>query len=117
MNDYNKTVTTDLSKFGYRELKMLKELLKARFEQGFPFDFYEEGISINLNINSGNVFFTNEDYQVATMNNDKLESFYVCPECGHEGFFKEMIHNLDNENCQEYFNEIVCNNKFKINWE
>ena len=34
--------TTNLSDFGYRELAMLEELLKAMREQGLPDDFYDE---------------------------------------------------------------------------
>ena len=34
--------TTNLSDFGYRELAMLEELLKAMREQGLPSDFYDE---------------------------------------------------------------------------
>jgi hypothetical protein len=49
-----------------------------------------------FNPNSGNVFFTNSDYQVAMMNGDKLESFYVTPYEGHEGF-KDELRNLDLE--------------------
>ena len=36
--------TTNLSDFGYRELEMLEELLKAMREQGLPDDFYDEEV-------------------------------------------------------------------------
>jgi hypothetical protein len=78
--------TTDLSEFGNRELEEMEVLLRARRKEGFPDDFDDDGIKIMFNKNSGNVFFTNEDCQVAMMNGDKLESFYSCPECGNEGF-------------------------------
>ena len=69
--------TTNLSDFGYRELAMLEELLKAMREQGLPDDFYDEEVHPMMNKYSGNVFLTNSDYQVAMMNGDSLESFYT----------------------------------------
>ena len=36
--------TTNLSDFGYRELAMLEDLLKAIREQGLPDDFYDEDL-------------------------------------------------------------------------
>ena len=66
--------TTNLSDFGYRELEMLEELLKAMREQGLPDDFYDEEVHPMMNQNSGNVFLTNSEYKVAMMNGDKLGS-------------------------------------------
>jgi hypothetical protein len=83
-------VTADLSRFGYRERQMAEELLKAWREQGLPDDFDNEGVNINLNTHSGYVFLSNEEYQVAMMNGDKLESFYTDFETGEEGFLEEL---------------------------
>lgn len=83
-------VTADLSKFGYRERKLAEELLKAWREQGLPEDFYNEEVKISFNTHSGYVFLTNEDYQVAMMNGDTLESFYTDFETGEEGFKDEL---------------------------
>jgi len=102
----NETTTTDLSKFGYREREMAEELLRASRVQGFPNDFDDNETTIMMNMNSGNVFFTNADFQVAMMNGDTLESFYSCPICGHEGFLEEMGHNDDDTECQEYLTDI-----------
>lgn len=85
----NEITTTDLSKFGARERAMAAELLTAA-NDGFPRDFNDDGVTVMMNTNSGNVFLTNSDYQVAMMNGDKLESFYSCPQCGEEGFFDEI---------------------------
>ena len=41
--------TTNLSDFGYRELEMLEELLKAMREQGLPDDFYDEEVHPMMN--------------------------------------------------------------------
>jgi hypothetical protein len=90
------------------ELKALERLLRALREQDLPKDFNDSGVHPMLNINSGYVFLTNEDFQVAMMNEDKLESFYSCPNCGHEGFKEDMLHDEDAEDadCQEYLNSI-----------
>ena len=97
--------TTDLSRFGHRERILAEELLKAWREQGLPEDFYDDDVVIMFNTHSGNVFLTNSDFQAAMMNGEKLESFYVCPICGHEGFAEDMNHEGD-EDCQEYLQEI-----------
>ena len=93
--------TTNLSDFGYRELEMLEELLKAMREQGLPDDFYDEEVHPMMNQNSGNVFLTNSEYQVAMMNGDKLESWYFLSYHGNEGFLDELIIDYDNGNIQE----------------
>lgn len=98
-------VTSDLSQFGYRERKMAAELLTASVEQGFPEDFDDDGVTVAMNRNSGNVFLTNAEYQVAMMNGDKLESWYSCPECGHEGFKDDMEHD-GNAECRRYLRDI-----------
>lgn len=100
------STTTDLSNFGYREIKLVTELLNAWVEQGLPDDFYGDGVHPMFNTYSGNVFLTNSEFQVAMMNGNKLESFYSCPECGHEGFKEEMEHNLDVPGCVEYLHDI-----------
>jgi len=82
--------TTDMSKFGYRERKLAAELLTASIDQGFPDDFEDDGVTIMFNMHSGNVFFTNSDYQVCMMNGDKLESFYILPYFGEEGFKEDF---------------------------
>lgn len=97
--------TTDLSEFGYRELKMAGELLTAYTSQGAPDDFEEDGVTVMMNTNSGSVFLTNSEYQVCLMNGDKLESWYNCPNCGHEGFKEDMGHGEDDPDCLRYLIE------------
>lgn len=101
--------TTDFAKFGYRERDLAKDLLVASCEKGFPSDFEVDEVAIMLNQNSGNVFFTNSEYQVCMMNGDALESFYSCPICGHEGFMDEIEHSEDDEECQEWTKDIKEN--------
>ena len=103
----NETITTDFSKFGAREREMAEELLRAWRMQGLPTDFEENEVAIMFNMNSGNVFLTNSEFQVAMMAGDKLESFYSCPECGHEGFREEMKHKGNSE-CKRYVKEIMA---------
>jgi len=86
----NNIVTADLSKFGYRERELAEALLKAWREQGLPDDFHNEEVTINLNMNSGYVFLSNSEYQVAMMNDDKLEIFFTDFETGEEGFLDEL---------------------------
>lgn len=78
--------TTDLAEFGWREKRMAAELLLASCDHGLPDDFYDESVSVMFNVNSGYVFLTNSEYQVAMMNGDKLESWYYLPYSGEEGF-------------------------------
>jgi hypothetical protein len=97
------STTTDLTKFGHREREMLIELLQAWNVNGLPEDFEDNQVHPMFNMDSGNVFLTNEDFQVAMINNGKLESFYNSPYNGLEGFFDELkeqyaeMHNEDRE--------------------
>jgi hypothetical protein len=78
--------TTDLADFGWRELKVAAELLTALIDQGAPDDFESERILIMMNRNSGYVFLTNSEFQVAMMNGGCLETWYTDFEDGSEGF-------------------------------
>lgn len=95
----NKVTTTDLSDFGYREITMTRDLLSAWLDKGLPDDFEENEVTVMLNMNSGNVFLTNSEFQVAMMNGDALESWYYCGNCGHEGFADDC--KLNDEGCNE----------------
>lgn len=98
--------TTDLAKFGIRERDMAEKLLRAWRTQGLPDDFNKDEVTVMFNSSSGYVFLTNSDCQVAMLtDDDKLQSFYSCPECGHQGFKESMEHDGDEE-CQRYQKEI-----------
>lgn len=78
-------VTKDLSGFGYRELDMAGDLLKAYAECGT--DFLGDNVTLNFNPYSGNVFLSDEDYHVGMINdNGELREWHCCPYCGKEGF-------------------------------
>jgi hypothetical protein len=84
--------TTDFSDFGRQERKEMIKILLAWDEDGLPSDFYDDKVTFMFNQDSGNVFLVNSEYQVAMRNGDKLESFYVCPQCGHECFLEDIEH-------------------------
>jgi hypothetical protein len=93
------TTTTNLSDFGSRERWILVELLTAWDKQGLPDDFEEDEVTVMMNRNSGNVFLTNSEFQIAMMNGNNLEIFYTCSNCGHEGFKEDC--QLNNDGCNE----------------
>lgn len=102
------TTTTNLAEFGNREKKMAADLLNAMQKQGLPADFYDSEVTIMMNKNSGNVFLTNSECQVAMMNGDKLESFYSTPYEGREGFYDDLMQEYKdmNKEDKEYMREI-----------
>jgi len=71
------TTTTNLSEFGNRERAIVIELMTAWNNGGLPSDFEEKGVQIMMNTASGNVFLTNDEYQVAMIYDEKLESYYT----------------------------------------
>jgi hypothetical protein len=94
--------TANLAEFGNREKAMAAELLTAMTKQGLPDDFYNNEVTVMMNKYSGNVFLTNSEYQVAMMNDNKLESFYSLPYSGEEGFLEDLLElNPDNLNQED----------------
>lgn len=83
--------TTNLAAFGMSEIAELRDILTAWLDYGLPDDFYEDGVTPMLNRNSGNVFLTNSDYQVAMLADGRLESWYFTPYSGHEGFLEDLV--------------------------
>ena len=80
------TNTQDLSEFGYVELEEARRL----FSHLNDLDERPEGLKLEFNPNSGNVFLVDNDYRCYMMNGDKLEEFFSCGECGAEGFLDEF---------------------------
>lgn len=97
-------VTADLSAFGYRELHMAAQLLNALSNGGRP-DNMGDGLTINMNTNSGYVFLSDEDFNTFMMNGDRLEQHYFCSWCGWEGFEDEAE---DEHKMAAWGNEITC---------
>lgn len=83
MNERDETVTSDLSRFGFREKRMAADLLDAYCKDGA--EFLGDGVTVQMNANSGYVFLTDEDFNVGMMEGGRLVQFFSCPECGAEG--------------------------------
>ena len=116
MTNSQKTYTEDLADFGYREQEEAKNLFQAWRESGLPVDFWNNGVRIAFNMNSGYVFLTNSEYQVAmceTNEQDQLElySFYSSPYEGKEGSFDELLEEYKemHPEDQEWFQQIAEN--------
>ena len=94
--------TNDLSGFGYRELGIAGDLLKAYAEGEFKKDnFFGDGLTLNFNSNSGVVFLSDNDYNVGVLNDDnQIEQFLNCGECGNEGIYEDFKDNA-NGDCGE----------------
>jgi len=83
------TVTSDLSKFGFREKEMAAELLTAYCKDCT--DFLGDKVSVFMNMNSGYVFLSDEDFNVGVLEDDKIVQFFSCPECGAEGTLSDEV--------------------------
>ena len=94
------SITTDLKDFGRRELAILADIINSWLEHELPKGFVEDEVLPMFNRNSGYVFLTNSEYQVAILNGNRLELFYTCGSCGHEGLRDDFDHN-SNECCKE----------------
>src|SRR3990167_4830903 len=87
--------TSDLSRFGLKELDVAGDLLK-NFANGANKETQEgeielgDGVRLMFNHNSGNVFLSDEDLNVAMLNDSgKLEMFLSCSNCGPGGSPRE----------------------------
>lgn len=83
----NNSYTEDFADFGQRERKLAGKLLSADIPNGF----YNDGVKVAFNRNSGYVFLVNSDYQCAMFNGDNLELFHNTPYDGHEGFLTDLL--------------------------
>jgi hypothetical protein len=91
--------------WGYRELDIAAKLLDKYSDR--PTESGIEGdLKLGLNTSSGCVFLFDDDGNTAAMNGDKLEPWYSCPECGHEGFKEDMAHVPEGDGCVEYLASI-----------
>ncbi len=102
--------TKDLAKFNNSDLKQVEFLLKAMRETGLPAGFLNDEVQPMKNNESGWIFLTNSEYQVALINEhnktDRLEIWHNCGNCGHEGFAEDCQLNDDGCNeCNEVVNE------------
>ena len=98
-----KYLTEDWSEFGQREKKMAIDLLNAWRSNDYARDldglYAGSGVRAAFNLMSGYVFLTNNEYEAFMLDeNDKLDIYLNCPNCGNEGFPPYL---LENPNCDE----------------
>lgn len=98
--------TTNLDDFGIRELAMAGELLTV-LSNGYPDDFYLEGVTLMMNQYSGDVFLTNDECQVAMLNGDDLEMWYNTPYECHEGFAEDLLQELEDDGAECWIRDDV----------
>lgn len=95
-------VTTDLARFGYRELQRAAALLTAYCEN--PPEFLGHGVHVAMNRLSGEVFLSDEEYTVGMLQNDQIKQWHFCPECGAEGLAEDLP---DDPCCQDYLKRLL----------
>lgn len=99
--------TTDLARFGSRELRMARDLLIAYCDgDRNRTEYLGDGVTIMFNRNSGCVFLTDEDYNVAMTRDGDLIDWRVCSYCGHEDFADEIAGDEDHGINED--GEILC---------
>lgn len=96
--------TQTLSDFGYRELDLAAQLLRALAENEWNTgaDALGDGLRLEFNPHSGAVLLVDEDGQVALLNDaGKLENRLACGGCGAEGFRSQVAFSDDHNLCEE----------------
>ena len=102
----DETVTKDLTRFGYTELDIAGDLLKAYANNKGDTSFLSDGVEVWFNTNSGYVFLCDEDMNVGVLEDDKIVQFFNCPQCGNEGTQKDGLENSwDFEKYEGYCSE------------
>lgn len=91
------TTTTDLADFGGRELRILRDVIEAYLEHGLPDGFDAHGVVPMMNMDSGAVFLTNADFDVAVLDGDVLVRFHYLPWSGVEGTLAELLDEIDDD--------------------
>lgn len=109
--------TTNLAEFGKRELAEAGDLLTAyannKMTKLAREYFYEEGVQLMFNKYSGNVFLTNEDFQVLMFNGKNLDLFLNSPYEGYEGFVEDLLVDFSdmNQEDQEWLIEYLTDDQ------
>lgn len=102
--------TRDLTEFGQKELHDAGKLLIALAEANET-EYLGDGVAVEFNPQSGNVFLVDEDFNVAMLTDDgKLEDWFSSPYEGEEGFYSDLVEMRDdlNEEDQEWLDEITA---------
>jgi|GEM_PF-1030613 len=83
--------TENLADFGFREIKLVRDLLDAWVEHGLPKGFDNDQIKPAFNKFSGFVFLTNSECQVAMLHCGVLQLWHFTPYMGYEGFIDDLL--------------------------
>ena len=108
----NNSYTEDLSEFGYIEKEEARDLINALNDKKTPKDFDLCGVKVAFNKMSGYVFLTNDEYQVAMIDDEgELYSFYSSPYEGREGSFEDLLSEYKDMHVEdkEWFKDIAKN--------
>ena len=103
-------VTSDMGKFGYREMNMAADLMKAYANNNFKKgNFFGDEVKVFMNANSGSVFLSDSDYRVGILNDEgQVEEWFSCPECGEEGFVEDIkASGTDCEDCHSIIKQEI----------
>jgi|TARA_R100000501_G_C2597984_1_gene95927 hypothetical protein len=92
-------LTTDISRMCFREQQEASKLL---LNYRHIYDQTDGKVTLQMNENSGYVFLSDEEHNVWMMNGNRIEKWYSCPGCRHEGFKEEMEHDPNNAECESF---------------
>lgn len=102
---------SNLQKFGTRELEMVRDLidvfLKRKWKNVRDEPDESEELSIKFNTSSGNIFLTDEDFNVWIEEDGYLVQFFSCAECGNEETMQYFMVNDDCYGCLELANQFI----------
>lgn len=101
-----KIITLDLSEFGGREKRMVRDLLNAYLIPNKDKTKLFNGVSsIVFNQYSGEILATDEDGRVAIESDGELHDYFSCPECGNEGI--EQDFDTSTRCCADYYKQVT----------
>tara|TARA_R100000951_G_scaffold101420_1_gene92956 strand:- start:31542 stop:31859 length:318 start_codon:yes stop_codon:yes gene_type:complete len=99
--------TQNLADFGQIEREEASTLLRTLGSLNDDTKhFGDNGVVVEFNPMSGNVFLVDEDCNVAMMNGHQLEDFHTCFNCGGEGLASDFREDNHDECCQKYADEL-----------
>lgn len=91
----------NMEHFGLREIGMAADLMKAYVEGKAPRNFYDDGVTVEFNPHSGNVFLVNSDYQVLMLDdNGGLFEWYFLSYAGEEGSAEDLLFDFRSGNIE-----------------
>ena len=95
-------IQNTLENFGIREIDLAIKLLE-QYKKEIPDEWVNKGVYIDLNLNSGEVFLTNSDYQTMLLNDDgKLGLWLTTPYDGKEGFIDDLVYEFFQDEIEGY---------------